>query len=290
MFWTQYELTWTVIARVNGESYSLFGCPDESIEAADQLNLEFTATHTKVTLKAGSVKFLLDFFSPVSLTDYVRQSIPLSYLTVTVKDAPRLARIDILSAIDDSWTAQNATQVDFIDGDNSAIFTLSGVDSIPRTEWRDMATYGQVVFAADKRSDHHVSYQSGRQADIKNLFKIEGSLKSESPYESGDWVALAYRLSNPHRSPSVTFAVGLERDELALWLEDIQTGYYQCELSGTEELVDHFFDDEKDAREEASELDSKIKTIGGGVSTNYTDILEASVRQMYDPSSPALHS
>lgn len=280
MFWTQYELTWFVYARVNGETYSLFGCPDESVEAAEQLDLEFSATHTKVTLRAGSAEFLLDFFSPVSLTDYVRQSIPYSYLTVTVKDAPRLARIDILSAIDDSWNALDNTQIDFTNGDNSVFYAISGVDTYTRAEWENVANWGHVVFAASKGSDVDVSFQSGSSDEIKERFKGEGVLESDNSYEPGDLVALSYRLNNVASSPSVTFAVGVDFEEAILWLEEPQTLYYRSEITDTEELVDHFFADEEDARAESVELDEKIISVGQSVSDNYTDIVEASVRQM----------
>lgn len=277
-FWRLNDLTWFVLARINGETHRIFGCPDDLVPAASQVDIEFTATHTYVTMEAGEVTFLLDFFSPVSLTDYVRQSIPLSYLTVTVQSAPEGAAIELLSAIDDTWTAQDSTQLEFVDTDNSVIFGLSGVDSIPRTELEDMATWGTVIFAADTRSNE-VSWQSGDAAEIKQGFIDTGALSSENVYESGSLVALAYKVDATVGS-SVSFVIGLEREEVVIYLNDPQTGYYRSEYPTTAEVVDHFFEDEAAARTESSALDAQVVEIGQETSDNYTDILEGSIRQM----------
>ena len=282
MFWTQAPLAWIVLARVNGQTYSLFGCPDTTIESAKLVDIEFTSTHTLATLKAGSTQFVLDFFSPVSLTDYVRQSIPFSYLTVSVSGAPKQATIDILSAIDGSWTAQNndAQVVYSQTAKNSHVYTLSGKNSIPFTEVADRATYGNVIFAADAKSKVQVTYQTAVNTIVKSQFEAQGTLTSNNTvYQPGNLVALAYRFNSQTES-SVTFAIGLEQDVTINWLGVPQTGYYRSEFNETNDAIDHFFADEKAARAESSSLDAKITSIGNTVSANYSDVLESTVRQM----------
>lgn len=80
-FWAGQELGWSVIVRVDGQAYSLMGVPD--LEASDILpatvrRAEFTTTHSLFDLTAGSLSLTLDFFSPVSPSNYVRQSLPFS--------------------------------------------------------------------------------------------------------------------------------------------------------------------------------------------------------------------
>ena len=79
VFWQGQSLTWQIMARVNNDAHCLFGCANSSLETAQQADISFTLTRTLISLNAGSTTFVLDFFSPVSLTDYVRQSIP--YIT-----------------------------------------------------------------------------------------------------------------------------------------------------------------------------------------------------------------
>lgn len=105
-FWAGQPLTWVstttmwsvepdsdflcdqiVLARVNGKTYSLFGNPADvgNTTAATTESVSFTSSHTFVNLTAGAASVTLDFFSPVlpKKQDYVRQSLPYSYLTVT---------------------------------------------------------------------------------------------------------------------------------------------------------------------------------------------------------------
>lgn len=82
-FWAGQELGWSVIVRVNGQAYSLMGVPDadaNNIRPATVRRAEFTATHSIFDLTAGPVAVTLDFLSPVSPSNYVRQSLPFSGL------------------------------------------------------------------------------------------------------------------------------------------------------------------------------------------------------------------
>lgn len=79
-FWAGQNLTWGIIARVDGQAYSLMGIPDPDprIRPAVIHTAEYTATHTIFSLTAGPVRIKLDFLSPVSPSNYLRQSLPFS--------------------------------------------------------------------------------------------------------------------------------------------------------------------------------------------------------------------
>lgn len=284
-FWKGQPLTWQVMARVDDEAYCLFGCGSSSLQPAKQSAISFTSTRTLITLTAGSTTFVLDFFSPVSLTDYVRQSIPYSYLRVKVMHQPSTSTVSVLMAIDDTWTAQQPdTQAEFFKtSGGSLFFTLRGKNSYTWAEKRDMAAWGDVVLAAAATPGSDVSYQTGHSADIAARFKHNGTLLDDAAdYTSGDLVALAYHIPVPgqHSPRSVTFAIGLEQENAFNWLGEPQTGYYQAAISGTRNVVDHFFKDTSAARAEGLALDKKVLEIGSQISANYSDILESCVRQM----------
>src|SRR4051812_17453658 len=107
LFWAGSKLTWSVIARVDGTAYSLFGVPNpgSGIVAATTLTAQYTSTHSTFTLSAGSVTFTLDFLSPITPDDYVRQSLPFSYFTVTASGSGK--SVQIYSDIDNTWTGQS---------------------------------------------------------------------------------------------------------------------------------------------------------------------------------------
>ena len=85
-FWFGNDLTWSVMARVDGKAYSLFGVagPHDGAKSGTVTKAFYTSTHSTFTVTAGSREFTLDFFSPVSPKNYLRQSLPFSYLTVTL--------------------------------------------------------------------------------------------------------------------------------------------------------------------------------------------------------------
>lgn len=79
-FWAGQNLTWSIIARVDQKTYNLFGVPDPGAGtgSAEVQCAEYTSTYSAFTLNAGSAKIKLNFFSPVSPSNYLRQSLPFS--------------------------------------------------------------------------------------------------------------------------------------------------------------------------------------------------------------------
>lgn len=85
-FWTGQELGWSVIVRVNGQAYSLMGVPDahgSNIQPATVQGARSTATRSIFDLTAGPVEITLDLLSPVSPSNYIRQSLPFSGFCAT---------------------------------------------------------------------------------------------------------------------------------------------------------------------------------------------------------------
>ena len=277
-FWAGQTLTWQIYARIDGgTTYCVYGCPDSGVENAQQTSISFTSTHTYITLEAGDAEIILDFFSPVSLTDYVRQSVPYSYITVNVSTTA-----DVMVAIDDSWTGlQPNTQVNRFTSDEGAQgFVLSGTDQLIRGEKNDQALWGEVVLTARCGSGGKISRETGMSGELTGQFSKTGCLSdSNTTYTSGDLAAVAYS-NEGSGSTSATFAIGLEQEEAFLWLNATQTGYYRACLDGRSAVVDYFFDDAAAAWEESMLLDQQVREIGYSVSANYSDVLESTVRQM----------
>ena len=277
-FWAGQVLTWQIYARIKGgTTYCLYGCPNSGMKNARQTTISFTSTHTYIKLEAGDAEINLDFFSPVSLTDYVRQSVPYSYLTVNVSSTA-----DVMVAIDDSWTGlQPNTQASRFTTDKGAQgLVLSGTNQIIRGEKNDQAQWGDVVLTARGGLDSKISTEMGSAADITAQFSHTGCLSdSNTTYTSGDLTAVAY--SNEGSGPtSATFAIGLEQEEAFSWLNVTQTGYYRACLDGRSAVVDYFFDDAPAAWSESMQLDAKVREVGYTISANYSDVLESTIRQM----------
>jgi hypothetical protein len=128
-FWNAQNLSLGVLARVNDTTYKIFGVPGAVPGAlvASVVSAEYTSTHSIFTLLAGTTTFTIDFLSPVSPKNFLRQSLPFSYMTVCVT-RPTGTSIQIYSDLDESWTGQTTNTVsDFKISESTYVFQL-GVD------------------------------------------------------------------------------------------------------------------------------------------------------------------
>ena len=90
-FWDGQALTWSVIVRVDDVAYNLFGVPhpQSHTHSATIQTATYTSTHSVFSVTAGSANFKLDFLSPVSPSNYLRQSLPFS----TISSLPSLSEV-----------------------------------------------------------------------------------------------------------------------------------------------------------------------------------------------------
>ena len=281
-FWTGANLTWSVLARVDGTAYKLFGAPESlqgSIEA-ELVSAEYTSTHSIFTLNAGGAVFGLDFFSPVSPKNYLRQSLPFGYLTVSVSGDG--AKIQIYSDVDESWTGQAGQTVRNLNISKGVVFELSVDNAVTYEEMNDMALWGDVVFASRPENLSIVTYQSGNPASVRGQFASNGTLSVSAPtFVTGDVVGISHDLGEISNA-SVTFAMGYVREEAINYLGNARTGYYRASYHDIVSAVSYFFDDYAAANAESFVIDSEVeKKAMATAGTNYSDILTLTVRQVF---------
>ncbi|KAL9001934.1 MAG: hypothetical protein Q9188_005106, partial [Gyalolechia gomerana] len=286
-FWAGQDLTLGIMARVNGQAFSLLGLPSPpgGVREASILNAEYTATHTVFSLLAGTVSIKLDFLSPVSPTNYVRQSLPFSYLTITAANATG-DDIQVYVDLDETWTGQSgSTGSTFSPSDATSIFRLmvEGAETYTQNAM-DQALWGEVVFASRASNSTTLTAQSGDPASVRGLFASNGTLSGSATvtYGAGDVVAIAQDLGSVASAASVTYAIGYTRDAAVNYLGNARASYYTATYNGSIAAVDHFLDDYADAEAEASAMDSDIDSRAtSAAGANYSDIVTLSVRQAY---------
>ncbi|KAJ5599055.1 hypothetical protein N7450_000122 [Penicillium hetheringtonii] len=286
-FWAGQELGWSVIVRVDGQAYSLMGVPDldeDQILPATVHRAEFTSTHSIFDLTAGSVRFTLDFFSPVTPSNYLRQSLPFSYLNVQVFGSYG-SDIQVYSDIDGRWTGREDRSVlDYeIHDDGFAIHSLSVEDAAKYTEASDMALWGKAILASRPTESSSLSALTGDPKSVRSRFAREGDLSEQEFAWTYDSVAaLAHDLGTVYGESSINFAVGYEREAAINYLGEEYTGFYRAEYPTTHQAVAHFFDDYKAALKESLELDQELAAFATATAgPKYADIVALSTRQAY---------
>ncbi|KAK7548174.1 glutaminase [Phyllosticta paracitricarpa] len=281
-FWHANALNWSIIARVDGTTYNLFGVPspEEDTQSATVVNGSFTSTRSTFDLTAGDASISLEFFSPVSPNNLLRQSLPFSFLTVTASGRNGATpSVQVYSDIDDTWTGQSASST-FNQTASGAthVWQVRSNNQVTYSEVAEMAGWGEAVYAA--RAD---SFQSGPASTVRSQFVSSGALtNSTSDWSSGSVVGLAFDLGTVSSSASAVYAIGYVREDAINYRGTPYTGYYRAANPNTVGAASYFLDIYDDAIHEADSFDAKIRTVGdssGG--SNYTAILELSVRQIF---------
>ena len=282
-FWAGQPLGWTILARVDNKTYSLFGKPQavSNCLLATQNSITYTSTHTVLELQAGSVDFTVDFFSPVSPKNYIRQSLPFSYFTVTAESTGGATHdVQVMSGIDSRWLGKEIDNPDFEfqDSQNSAGINMSIPNYSYFTVNSDMATWGHVILAAEQSQNGTATHQTGSGSAVYGGFAKTGKLTGKA---AGNTAGVAKDFGHLSTKTSATFAVGLYQEHSINYLGKVQTHYYRSKYSTSLAAVDFFFSDYAAANTESNSFDSDISQQSKQISSNYAQITAAAVRQVY---------
>ena len=286
LFWTgTHTLGWSILAQVDGKTYTLFGAPKgiTNTTAATQKSLTYTSTHTTATLDAGSAAIILDFFSPVSPKNLLRQSLPFSYLTVTVAGLNGATpSVQLFTAIDDSWTGGQGNIVpEYQTMGTTSMFGLYSPKQILYAESNNLAQWGTVTLATTQGSSSTLTHESGTTDSLYSTFIETGKLNNQVPtYVAGDSIALSHDLKTVSTSTSINFAVGQYRISVARYLGQEQVGYHNSKYAGVLEAIDGFLSDYAAASTESQTLDKQLEQASAAVSSNYSDLTSAALRQV----------
>ncbi|KAJ5540331.1 hypothetical protein N7513_008663 [Penicillium frequentans] len=285
-FWAGNDLVWSVIARVDDTTYNLFGVasPNDGTTSGTVTAATYTSTHSTFTVTAGSRSFTLDFFSPVSPKNYLRQSLPFSYLTVTLA-AGDSSSVQIYSDISGSWTGQSTdSSWSYSTNGSTGVFQIEAVGQATYSENSDgQALWGSAVYATRPSGSSTLSTQAGPRVTVRKQFISDGTLTDTyADWTSGAVVGFAHDLGTTADESAVTFAIGHVREASINFLGAAQTGYYRATYPDTVDAVSYFLDDYDAANTESTQFDDLISSTGSSsFGSNYSDVLALSVRQVY---------
>ncbi|KAJ6164989.1 hypothetical protein N7470_003661 [Penicillium chermesinum] len=288
-FWSgdAAPLVWTVLARVDGTTYNLFGVhtPNDGTQPGEVTAATYTSTHSTFTVTAGQRSFTLDFFSPVSPKNLLRQSLPFSYLTVTLA-AGDSHSVQVYSDIDSTWTGQQSDSTwSHSTNGSTRVFQITAVGTATYSQnaETEQALWGSAVYATRPGSGSSLSNQAGPLSTVRQGFIDNGTLTgSQASWTSDGVTGFAHDLGTTADQSAVTFAIGHVREESINYLGAAQTGYYRATYPETVDAVSYFLDDYDDANSESTRFDDLIQTTGStSFGSNYSDILALSTRQVY---------
>lgn len=282
------------MARVDGNTYSLFGVPRPSnkIKPGALTSADFSATHTTFTVTEDNVEFVLDFFSPVSPHNYARQSMPFSYLTVSTSNLnyDETPSVQIHSDMDNSWIGQ------FGDGDginltwnwnatqeatqaSTQAFSLSQVGTATYSEEQDMALWGTAAYCT-RENGSKLSNRVGNVDEDRDAFAADGNLRGGGVFHPGSVFAYSQDLGSLKGTSNVTFVIVHFRDPVISYHGVDRASHWQSVCKDVNCGCVRALDDLHAADEESRDLDSFIVNVNVD-GENYRNILELSTRQTF---------
>ncbi|PWN48488.1 putative glutaminase A [Violaceomyces palustris] len=319
-FWTssygadgEYRLGWTGYIRIDGKTYQWmgngFGTLVAEGESAQQLSAEYTATRTIFNFSAGGVKFTVTFFTPITPDDYLRQSLPLSYMHFELdRKSSKGKSVQMYTDIDERWVTGHDYDYEdypydevFETKGNSSIFFVSRKRPQVYTEFRQRAEWGNATYAA--RSHPGLTSRNNNNIVTQKEFLDRGKLTIDHGPVLGPDNSFAFAVDFDAKGASsdALFVVGHMRSPYVNYIRKVggpdsnstrsyqedRYGYWMSKYPRLSDAVSFFMDDFESALAKGIKFDQQIvedskRVVGGGkVGDQYAAITQLSVRQAF---------
>lgn len=283
-WWDGSSLGWGTIVRVDGTSYTIFG--DLTNTQAVQIEAQYTTTQSIFLLQAGAVNVTANFFSPVSPNNHTRHSMPFSYYTLTATSNDGNEHVvEFYNELGVNWAGPSgALNWNYTQDDDLVYYAITSQSDIPFSLNKDdhqMANYGSTVFSTQLFSG--LTNQSGEASSLRNSFTTNGSLTGaqDLPVDNDGTIAFAHSLGSINEAQTITIVVGNYREKAINYLRKTRTPYFRSKYFDLTSALKAFHIDYDDALDEAMEMDQNLEAEASLISSNYSDILRLSVRQMF---------
>ncbi|PIL35870.1 hypothetical protein GSI_01530 [Ganoderma sinense ZZ0214-1] len=300
-FWNMAAtMGWSGKIRVNGTTYRWMG-DDATGTAANVTNVQITPTRSIFVMQAGPMNVTVTFLSPVEPDDWVKQSIPFSYVSVEAQSLDGHSYpVQVYSDISAEWASgDRSSQVVWstanTDTGKAIYHEVQLQSSQPNAEKSDQAQDGKLYYAMST-SQPDISWQIDLNSTVHNAFQTDGVLGNSqstafaSIYPKLIVFALAVNLGAIQATSSpVTWSVGYVRDPSIAYTTPGGGGavqqrrpYYATaypDSNNIRSVIDAFTGDYSGAHDRAVALDQKIMGAANEISSQYADVVALATRQ-----------
>ncbi|KAJ7195683.1 hypothetical protein GGX14DRAFT_674779 [Mycena pura] len=275
MFWNgNHTLGWTGYIKVDGVAWHWLGDPGPG-NASTWLSTTITPTRTILAIQAGPMQLNVTFLSPVEPSDWVRQSLPFSYVYVDGASTDgKTHSIQLYADISAEWISnseETAIQWQSKQTANTVFHQITS--SAPSSVFQDVAE--------DTIAFHAIALTQGSR---QSVIGYDVTLRTQSGnVRTSDFklpvFAHAVDLGTTDTVSSIAWAVGVVRDPILTYAGVDRHSYYWSQYATIDDAIDAFITDFPSARDRALQLDQKILQDAGRVSSNYADLVSLATRQ-----------
>ncbi|KAH8997957.1 hypothetical protein EDB92DRAFT_2024888, partial [Lactarius akahatsu] len=294
-------LGWSVLVRINGLTYSFLGGdpgnPVASLNATVNITgTAITPTQTMVSAQAGPMEFNLTFLNPIEPRDWVKQSIPFSYMALTAKSLDGAAHnVQVYSDISGDWTSGDRSHTmrwSATSTSDVVYHTVNMQNPVVFNEINDQAEWGSAYYAM--KSANNVTFKIALDLNSRGLFLLHGVLDNQTDPNfrsiSSNYAvfAISRDLGTIQATEDpVVWAVGLTMDQVINYTDlsgaapRPRSLFYKTQYSNDTSLIVDFLDDFANAYSRAQKLDQKILQGAAPVSDLLGDLVSLATAQVY---------
>lgn len=300
-FWTGRITAMGGLIRVDGTAYAFLGAialPNSNpLPTMREISVDVTATQSRFVLQQAGVEVALGFLSPVEAADLPRQSVPLSYVTVSAHsiDGDR-HDVSVYLDISGEWASGDSgrqigwNQQSYRAGSSSMI-TLDCALTDPQvlTENGDTAQWGTTVWSTQDRAG--LTWQIDSDVDTRRQFIGNGVLTktvdSRQPRAINDAYpvfAFALDLGAVGKKPATPFvlSIGQVREPAVSYLGTSLPPLWKSYYPNWQAMVGSFHADFPAAVGRADDLDARIaKDAERAGGKRYAALCALALRQAY---------
>ncbi|KAM5540207.1 hypothetical protein V8D89_006026 [Ganoderma adspersum] len=284
---------WSGKIRVNGTTYKWMGADGAGI-AANVTNVQVTPTRSIFVMQAGPMNVTVTYLSSVEPDDWIKQSIPFSYVSVEAESLDGNSYpVQVYSDISAEWVSGDRSSVVRWSNTNtgkSVYHEIELQNPQQNTEIANQAQDGKAYYAIST-SQPHITWQIDLDSTTRSAFQTNGVLTNAestafaSISPTFTVFALAVDLGTIKSTASpVTWSVGYVRDPSITYTT--ATGaiqqrrpYYVTQYKSIDDVIDVFTGDYAAAHDRAVALDQKIMGAAQKISSQYSDIVALATRQ-----------
>ncbi|KAF8273676.1 hypothetical protein EI94DRAFT_1167505 [Lactarius quietus] len=288
-------LGWVVFVRIDGLTYSVLGDePTTSLNGtANVTDTVITPTQTVVTAQAGPMQVNLTFLNPIEPSDWIKQSIPFSYLALSAKSLDGAAHnVQVYSDVSGEWNSGDRSQVidwSATSTSNAVFHTVRVQNPVLFEEINNQAEWGSFYYAMG--SADNITFeiaQDSRQSFVQNGVldnQTDPKFRSISPNFAVFAISRNLGFVQVTEDP-VVWAVGLTMDPVINYTAlsgapQRRSLFYKTQYSDDTSLIVDFLNNFANASSRAQQLDEKILQGAAPVSDLLGDLVSLATAQVY---------
>ncbi|KAI9434461.1 hypothetical protein H4582DRAFT_779038 [Lactarius indigo] len=284
-----------VLVRVDNITYSLLGYPYPVNGTSNLTNTLISPTQTKLISQAGPMQFNLTFLNPIEPGDWVKQSIPFSYMSLTAKSLDGAAHaVQVYSDISAEWLSADRSQevVWSTTTNNDVIYhTVKLQSPAVFNEISTQAEWGTLHYAMKSGGD--ITYKTAQDSVSRELFQLNGVLDNQTdtnfrpiaPNLAVFAISRNLGIIQATQDP-VVWAIGYITDPAINYTDlsgatQLRSLFYKTQYPDDISLIVDFLNDFTGASLRAQRLDSKILEEAAPISGLLGDLVSLATAQVY---------